>query len=241
MIVAAACGLGAAAGWGWLLRDRARQREAIARAAHEVRGPLQALALGVALVARQDQDAERWRAMELELARARLALDDLDGHGRAGSSATTTEAVGARDLLCDAACAATSRGAVVSAEWAGPDANVRCERLRIAQALANLVANAIEHGGGPIALSGRVAGDSVRFEVCDSGRGLPAPVATLAQRARGGRGRRGRGLAIAAEIAAMHGGRLAAAPSRQGARLVLVLPVAPPERVARRARHSSRH
>jgi len=49
-------------------------------------------------------------------------------------------------------------------------------------------------------------------------------VAELARRPRAGRGHRGRGLAIAAEIAARHGGRLATAPATGGGRVVLDLP-----------------
>ena len=64
----------------------------------------------------------------------------------------------------------------------------------------------------------------MRIEVIDEGPGLPAPVAELTRRARGGRGRRGRGLAIAAEIAERHGGRLVAAPAARGARIGLELP-----------------
>ncbi len=64
-----------------------------------------------------------------------------------------------------------------------------------------------------------------RVEVIDTGPGLPATVAELTRGAQRGRGRRGRGLAIAAAVAAGHGGRLSAAPSEQGARLVLELPV----------------
>jgi len=65
----------------------------------------------------------------------------------------------------------------------------------------------------------------VRIEVRDDGPGLPAPVADLARRPRAGRGERGRGLAIAADIAARHGGRLSAAPSPHGACLALELPL----------------
>jgi signal transduction histidine kinase len=70
----------------------------------------------------------------------------------------------------------------------------------------------------------RAAGANVRIEVIDGGTGLPAPVDQLVGRARGGRGTRGRGLAIAAAVAAAHGGRLGVAPSDRGARLVLDLP-----------------
>ena len=98
--------------------------------------------------------------------------------------------------------------------------------MRLAQATRNLIGNAIEHGGGDISVRGRGDGATLRIEVTDSGRGLPAPVAELVRRPRAGRGTRGRGLAIAAAIAERHGGRIAAAPSDRGARLVLELPAA---------------
>jgi signal transduction histidine kinase len=74
-------------------------------------------------------------------------------------------------------------------------------------------------------VSCRIDAARVLIEVVDGGVGLPAPVAELTRRARGGRGTRGRGLAIAAAIAADHGGRLASAPSERGARLVFELPL----------------
>ena len=57
----------------------------------------------------------------------------------------------------------------------------------------------------------------------DDGPGLPAPVAELVRRSRG---LRGHGLAVAEDVAARFGGRLASAPSEHGARLVLELPTA---------------
>jgi signal transduction histidine kinase len=107
---------------------------------------------------------------------------------------------------------------------ASSDAVVRGDAVRLAQAIGNLIANAVEHGGERIELRAATAGARVRVEVSDDGPGLPAPVPALIRRARGGRGRRGRGLAIAADIARRHGGRLAAAPTAAGARLVLDLP-----------------
>jgi signal transduction histidine kinase len=113
------------------------------------------------------------------------------------------------------------------ARWTGCDASVRGDRFRIAQATGNLIANAIEHGGGVVEVQGRGHAAGARIEVTDSGCGLPAPVAELARRAHRGRGPRGRGLAIALAVAEAHGGRLAAAPSERGARLVLDLPAEP--------------
>ena len=86
-----------------------------------------------------------------------------------------------------------------------PEAFVRGDRVRLAQALGNLLANALEHGAGTVEVAARTLSGRVRIEVSDEGGGLPAPVADLARRPRAGRGRRGRGLAIASEIAARHG------------------------------------
>ncbi len=115
---------------------------------------------------------------------------------------------------------------------APPSTAVLGDPQRLAQACANLVANAAEHGGGVVRVRIAVVGDRVRFEVADDGPGLPAPVAALAGRSR--RSRRGHGLAVAAAVAARHGGRLTAAPAGAGARMVLDLPAAAAARLARR-------
>jgi signal transduction histidine kinase len=95
----------------------------------------------------------------------------------------------------------------------------------LAQAAGNLIANAIEHGEGPVEVIGGAHGRTVRVEVTDSGSGLPAPVSDLARLASAMHARRGHGLAIVCGVADAHGGRLAAAPSDRGARLVLDLPL----------------
>jgi signal transduction histidine kinase len=116
-----------------------------------------------------------------------------------------------------------------------PDGRVlgRGDGARLTRACENLLANAIEHGGGEILVRARASTHTVRIEVRDEGPGLPAPEVELVRRPRAGRGTRGRGLAIVADTAARHGGRLAAAPSERGARLVLELPTVPPLRPAR--------
>ena len=119
---------------------------------------------------------------------------------------------------------AASYGCELALSPVAPDTIVRGDRLRLGQAIGNVLANAAEHGRGRIELSARRLEDRVRIEVIDDGPGLPAPVADLAARPRAGRGSRGRGLAITADIARRHGGRLAGAPSDRGARLALDLP-----------------
>jgi len=220
----------AALGAGALVqRELSRRMELVARAAHELRGPLTAARLGLHLVDRaRGTPGDRLAAVDLELRRATLALDDLHA-ARAGRRARDRlETVAVEDLLRDAVAAwrpvARASGRDLRADWQPPGAAGRGDRLRLAQACGNLLANAIEHGSGPVRLRGHAAGARVRIEVIDAGPGLPAPVAELARRPRAGRGRRGRGLAIAAEIAARHGGRLAAAPAAGGGRVVLDLP-----------------
>jgi signal transduction histidine kinase len=224
----AASGAGVAAGGVW--RALTGRMESVARACHELRGPLTAARLGLQAGATTGElSPARLRAIDLELGRAALALEDLDSGGRRGAPAwRTPEPVDMSQLVADSVEAwlapAAARGVSVGVSWSGTSPAVWGDRLRLAQAIGNLIANAIEHGGGAVAVRGWGEPGRVRIEVVDGGPGLPAPVAELARRPHGGRGRRGRGLAIATAVVASHGGRLAAAPCARGARLVVELP-----------------
>lgn len=225
---------GVAAAWRIVL---ARRMELVARACHELSGPLTAARLAVHFAARRP-GAPRGplEAIDLELGRAGLALADLSAarHGGRAQDRLHTFDVGV--LLVEVAEAwrptAWSREVRLRVEQPDGRALVRGDRVRLAQACGNLLANAIEHGGGEVVLRARASAHTVRIEVLDDGAGLPAPVATLIRRPRAGRGARGRGLAIAADVAARHGGRLAAAPVDRGARLVLELPAVAPASAA---------
>ena len=139
-----------------------------------------------------DDAPARVAAIDLELRRAALALDDLaaapqrapcaraGGHGRAGRAARR----GRRGV----AGAGAARAAIALAlEPPSARCVVHADRLRLAQACGNLVANAIEHGGGAVRVRTRVADGHARMEVTDAGPGLPAPVAELVGAARGRR------------------------------------------------------
>jgi signal transduction histidine kinase len=209
-----------------LVRGR-RHGALVARAGHELRGPLCAALLGLERIAAEcgPAVAPAVAAVELELRRAAAALDDLDGRPRR----VRAEIVDVGALLDTAAAGwralAAEHGSSVAVE-AASGLVVRADHARLAQACGNLVANAVEHGGGAVRVRARALGGAVRVEVTDDGPGLPAPVDALLTRARGRRARRGHGLAVAAEVARRHGGRLAAGPSPRGARLVLELPPA---------------
>jgi signal transduction histidine kinase len=238
----AAAGWGAAAA-GVLSALRLRQalavrNEVVARACHEVRGPLAAARLGLSLGQRTGSlSASRLGALDQELERAARAIADLDRSQR-GSAKSERAAVDVHGLLSASVMAweatAEAKGTSLGLRCAGGPVLVRGDRVRLAQAVGNLIANALEHGGGPVELRAGSDGAMARVEVLDAGSGLDAPVSELIRGGRGGG--RGRGLAIAAAIAAEHGGRLSSAPSEGGARLVLTLPLAVPQRPARASR-----
>ncbi len=220
----------------WERRRRLASAELVARAAHELRGPLAAAHLGLQSLGRLPGVPRRTCAsVDVQLQRAALAVADLAVAPRGRRSGDVAGVVDVASLLEEQVRAwrpmAGAYGCELMLAPPPPVAVVRGDRLRLGQAIGNVVANALEHGRGRIELSAHELGDRVRIEVLDDGPGLPATVAELAARPRAGRGRRGRGLAIAADIARRHGGRLASAPSERGARVALDLPAA-----SRRAR-----
>ncbi|MBV8220428.1 MAG: HAMP domain-containing histidine kinase, partial [Solirubrobacterales bacterium] len=172
--------------------------ETVARACHELRGPLTAARLGLQLGASSGElTPARLRAIDLELGRAALALDDLDGARTPGIGPwRAPEPVAIDQLVSDSVeawrAAALSRGVSLQGSWSGGSARVWGDRLRLAQATGNLIANAIEHGGGVVEVRGRADTGWARIEVSDTGPGLPAPVAALARHPSRGRGARGR-------------------------------------------------
>lgn len=208
------------------------EREQVARVRHEVSGPLTAAHLALHGAARRGElSPTSLASLEIELRRAGMALGDLPGSGGGASMAVADVDLGdllGRQVMTWREVARTHGVELVLRHPAAGTSTpvVRGDALRLAQALGNLLANAIEHGGDRVEVRTRRVGDRVRVEVCDDGPGLPAPVAELVRRPRAGRGARGRGLAIAAQVAAVHGGRLESAPAARGARVVLDVPAA---------------
>lgn len=213
----------AAVAWG---RLRGRM-ELVARAVHELRAPLCAARLAVHAAGREGG----WPALapvDRELARAGLALEDLGSARRGARAADRRERLDVADVLDEVretwAPLAWPVRREIRVEPSYEGFAVRADRLRLAQAVGNLVGNALEHGSGTVVLRARAGAGTVRLEVEDRGAGLPAPLPALTRRPRGGRGARGRGLAIAEEIARRHGGALRHERTTGGCRIVLELP-----------------
>jgi two-component system osmolarity sensor histidine kinase EnvZ len=99
----------------------------------------------------------------------------------------------------------------------------------LGRAVGNLIDNALSHGRPPLRLVLRREGpDGFRIEVWDCGGGISAEAWPQAlqpflrlDRARGGSGHCGLGLAIAARVAASHGGQLECRLSAEGFAVVL--------------------
>ena len=232
-----ASALVAAAGWlaalaalatvAALRAATARRMALVAEAAHELRGPLSAALLGLHGVVADAAGARRVAAVELELRRAGLALEDLDAAPR-GRRAPGLRRAARRGR---AARPRRSRpGGRWPARWrpsccttpparACSSAPTGCgSPRRSATSCSTRSSTALR----PVRLRAHATRTHVRIEVRDHGPGLPAPVAALAGGPHGGR--RGHGLAIAARVVAGHGGRLLTAPVSSGACVVLELP-----------------
>jgi two-component system, sensor histidine kinase and response regulator len=113
----------------------------------------------------------------------------------------------------------------------------RCDAARLAQVVANLLANAIKYtSGGEIQVALRREGDQARLSIRDEGPGIPADSLTRifeprvrlhagASRTRRHPNGKGLGLSIAREIVEAHGGRIwAESTPGQGASFNVLLP-----------------
>jgi signal transduction histidine kinase len=197
----------------WLLRD----------AAHELRGPLTAMSLGLEALRRQPPARRRAEALMNELGRAVAATDDVSAAARGRRAAPVPEIIRLDHLvgLSGEAWAPVAQraGGSLLFDWPAGAVPVKADRRRLAQAFGNLLANAVEHGGGEIVVRGRPVGDAIRVEVSDSGAGPALP-----RRRRSS----GRGLVIAERALKQAGGRLEARERPGGGRVAVAeLPLEP--------------
>ncbi len=210
-----------------------RRRLRLNRALHELRRPLQALALASSHRALAGRD-------QIDQALAALGLLDREvngGRAEDGASPVEVRPVAAAAVArWQPAAAACGRG--LSLSWNASCSLVRCDDAALSRALDNLLANSIEHGRGPIRVDGVVRAQHLRLLVADgadAGLWRHAPErqgeAELPLRRDLGRARhdvrRGHGLRLVADVAQACGGRFAACRHDAGATAVLELPLAP--------------
>lgn len=219
---------------GWLLAGalalallRLRRRSTlVAEAAHELRGPVAAFSYAVASLRREPGGVRRALRFEGELERMRAGLADLDA-ARTGAQAPARPRSVALEPVVNGAAAGWS-AAVTGAErgvtvrWEAGRARVRADRGRLSQAFGNLLANAAEHGSGPIEIHAvRKGARFVRVEVRDGGAAVRP-----ARRSAAPREDRGRGLGIARRAIREAGGSLELDCGRSATMASIELPLA---------------
>ena len=212
-----------------------REKGFVADASHELRTPLASLRTELELALRRDRTPEELRralqsATEETDRLSRLA-DDLLVLARAdrGTLPLRIERIPARDLLDGVAGQFRTTGHDVMVDV--PDGlELEGDRLRLEQAVGNLVANAATHGDGAVTVSARRENGTVELHVEDEGPGVPAGFAeqaferfTRADEARTAGGA-GLGLAIVAAIARAHGGKAGFSPRQSGTDAWIALP-----------------
>jgi two-component system sensor histidine kinase CreC len=191
---------------------------------HEIKAPLAAIRGAAELLGEDMPDEDRRRFLDnlrTETARIQrivdrmLELSALEArHGRIERETFALEDV-VREVVAGASAAAEAREVRFTVVAADAAAMLQGERFLVAQAVSNLVQNALEFTprGGAVAVSLRRDHDRARVTVDDTGPGVPDYALTrLGERFYSlprpdtGRKSTGLGLSIVREIARLHGG-----------------------------------
>lgn len=208
-----------------------KRRSALNEALHELRRPLQAVALASGPRLAMPAGGED----PIELAAA--ALERLDREINGGLPAPAWGTIDGHSLVQSAVGRWRARARLgegsLELRWNAERALVSGDRCALAQALDNLIVNAIEHGGPTIVVAARVREGRLRIAVADSGvaarprsrRNNPGEVIARLS----GRHRHGHGLAVVRRVASAHGGRFALRRSERGSLAVIELPLASTE------------
>lgn len=219
----------------------ATRDEFLADAAHQLRNPIAAIqAQAEAAVTAPNESEMRARTSEVaEAARrtSRLTQQLLSMEKVRGRSTATEVDVDISDVAAKVmrihAPGAMRRGADISLEVEGVPAPVRGDPVLLAEALDNLVDNALRYGcrdGGTVRMAIHFASDRVRIVVEDDGPGVPPDhrESIFERFHRGvedGSSGCGLGLAIARETVTRHGGTIVLTEAVKGTRFEVDLPV----------------
>jgi two-component system OmpR family sensor kinase len=221
-----------------------RERRIVGDASHELRTPIAVLRTRVDVALRGEQDQSRLRAALEDASRdaARLSrlADDLLVLARAdqGQLPLRPQPLDVQDLLEEAiarhhTAAAEAGRRLVLGQLIDGGSVVLADPDRSAQALDNLIVNALHHGAGAVELIAVREGDHVALSVRDHGDGFPPeflPRALERFSQAGGEtaaGGSGLGLAIAAALVRAQGGEARAANIAGGGAVVTItLPLA---------------
>jgi signal transduction histidine kinase len=193
-VALAVCGWCVAALLGAIVLWLARRLELAARAEHELRGPVTVLRLALERLRHDPNGRRHAPVLEAQLERLCAGLADLAAARGGRRSGLRQDRVDLARLLHGAVegwgAVLAASGRELRVRWRRPPGTLAADPRRLAQALGNLLANACEHGSGPVELRALPADGALRLEV-ENRTGRPS------RRRR----RRGRGLRIAAAAA----------------------------------------
>jgi two-component system, OmpR family, sensor kinase len=216
-----------------------RERRFIADASHELRTPLSLLRAELELAQwpgrTREELEDALRSASDESDRLSQLAEDLLVLARAddGALPVKIEPLDTHTLLVDTAMRFQARARSTDRIIVVSDDNPRLDgdRLRLEQAIGNLIDNALRHGDGVIRLTAGGDATATTLVVSDEGAGFaPAFLQHAFERfaradeARSGGGT-GLGLAIVDVIARAHGGTAQAANSAPGAEVSLTIPL----------------
>jgi two-component system, OmpR family, sensor kinase len=211
------------------------ERRFVADASHELRTPLSILKTELELALGEGRTAEELRAALASAAEETDRLTQLSedllvlaqtDRGRLPVSVREVSIPTVLDDVCERFALRTrSSGCEIEIECA-PALRASLDRMRIEQAIGNLLDNSLRYGRGPIALRAARDGENLTIVVADRGQGFPAGFTERAferfsrPSARHAGAGAGLGMAIVHSIATAHGGSATAGNRSDGGAFV---------------------
>jgi signal transduction histidine kinase len=229
-LLAAGAAAGASATEAFRSRRLISRLRAVALCSHELRGALTAIGAAMSRFERPSRTFERSAvealrhgydralsvARDLEAARGVLPARSVQRPEWVDLEEVAGRVVDAWNV----SASAVSRQ--VALDWRAGATHVHGYPMRLTQALDNLVANAVEHGRGPVTVRGRMSSGHVSICVLDRGAGLARPLFDV--RPVSWQARRGHGLVVARHAVELHGGTLRSVRGPFGSGIEVRLP-----------------
>lgn len=196
------------------------QRELLAAVSHEIRTPLGHLRVLLEMLRDSDADPKMLAELEREVMTIDAMVGQLLANSRVEFGTLDARELDATELAIRAIERADLDPTLLEVDT--PDTTFQGDAALVLQALANLLRNAEEHGGGAKSLIVRREAERLHFEVRDEGGGfdddeLEAAFASFQQGRDHRGGSLGLGLSLVRRIAIAHGGDAWARNARPGA------------------------
>jgi signal transduction histidine kinase len=219
----------------------AAQEEFIAILGHDLRNPVAAFGAGLKMLGREplpDKARELLPLMRSALLRMDDLIENILLHARARFGTLQVDptsdaplAAALAQVVDEVRAAEPQREITLAMDFAGP---VACDAKRVAQAVANLLSNAVQHGDAeaPVQLRAQGGGDGLSIAVSNRGGPIPSELQRELfkpfERGAHSRGEGlGLGLHIAASIARAHGGTIDVSSTEAETTFTLRLPSGP--------------